>query len=293
MKRLKYFFGFLFLVFVISSCEDNGIFFPPSENDGVFEVTIDGKVFTTTSVNYVIDNDDLIITAIQPDTDEIFTLKVEDFDVANFSFEGVNNVATYTINDSSTSGTLNTWTTLSETSSRGSIAFTNIDVKNNTVSGTFSFIGKNTSTGSAMAFSNGSFNNIVRSARTIVPDNFTAKVDGDVYDDISLFSNLITIGNTELISINANKSLSETITINLDANITSGIYDFGSFITQSYPTGQYSVGGTTYQASGKITILNHDVVAKKISGSFNFNANDLTDNTTVFSISEGSFNVSY
>lgn len=277
----------------MNSCEENGIFFPPSENDGIFEVTIDGEAFSTTSVNYTIDNDNLVITAIDPDTNETFTLMVEDFEVASFSFEGINNVATYIQSDLNNPDFTNRWTTATETSSRGSIAFTSIDNLKNVISGTFSFIGKNSETGSSKAFSNGSFSNIVRSSVTIVPDNFTAKVDAKVYEDVSLFTDLITIGNSDLIRVNANKSLSETIRINLDANITTGEYDFGSFTTQSFPTAQYVVNDVTYEGSGKLVITSHDVVAKKVSGRFNFEATNSAGTPSDFSISEGAFNVSY
>lgn len=273
-----------------SSCEENGIFFPPSEDNGLFEVTIDDAVFTTSASNFYIDDDILVITSINTTTDEIFTLRVENYSVGSFSFEGINNVATYIKNDPVSAGI---WSTFGETSSRGNITFTDIDLSSNTISGSFSFIGENEVLGNSIAFANGKFTDIPRSSQPVSKDNFTAKVDGVVFEDISLFANEITIGSTDLISISANRSLSETIGINLNADITPGEYDFGSFITQSYPTGQYSVNGNTYEAEGKLTITSHDTTAKRISGTFNFDATDILTGTPIHSITDGDFNVSY
>ena len=290
MKRIKHFFILFSFIFITNSCEENGIFFPPSENNGVFEVTIDGEIFTTSDANFVTDGDDLVITAIKTDTDEIFTLRVESFELRSFSFEGVNNVATYILNDPVSA---DIWSTFGETSSRGNIKFTDINFDNNTISGTFSFIGKNLSTASSKAFSNGSFSNIIRSSQPISEDTFTAKVDGIVFQEISLFTTANTIGTTNLISITANKSLNETISLNLNEDITPGEYDFGSFITQSYPTGLYTIDDDIYEADGKIIITSHDTNAKKISGTFNFDASPVISTTVAHSITEGAFSVSY
>lgn len=291
MKRINYIFVLLTLVFITNSCEENGIFFPPSDNEGVFEVTIDGETFTTTQANFVTDNSDIVITAIKTETNEIFTLAVESFDTRNFSFEGINNVATYIQNDPVSAGI---WTTFSETSSRGNITFTDINFVDNTVSGTFSFIGKNSVTNSSKAFSNGTFTNIPLSNQPVSADSFSAKVDGVDFVDISLFATPITIGTTNLISISANSSLSETINFNLNADIIPGEYDFGSVFTQTFPTGQYSTSVTdTYVADGKLIITSHDTTAKKIAGTFSFEAIDILSSAVVHTITEGEFNVSY
>lgn len=291
MKRIKHFFFLLILAVITNSCEENGIIFPPSNNNGVFEVTIiGGETFSTTEANFITDNDNIVITAIKTDTDETFTLAIESFDIGTFSFEGVNNIATYIKNDPISAGV---WSTFGETVSKGNVEFTAINYTDNTVSGRFNFSAKNSATNSSKAFTEGEFTNIPISTQPVSKDSFTAKVDGVVYEEISLFATPITIGSTNLISITANRSFSENINFNLNENITSGEYDFGSFITQSYPTGQYVVGGNIYVADGKITITSHDTNAKKIAGTFNFDATPVTSATPVHSITEGSFNVSY
>lgn len=288
MKRIKHFFLVLSLVLITNSCEENGIFFPPSENNGVFEVTIDGEVFTTSEVSFVNDDSTLGITAIKSETQEIFTLVVEDYAARSFSFEGINNVASYIQNDPVSA---DIWSTFGETSSRGNIAFTNIDFVNNTVSGTFSFIGKNLLTDSSKAFSNGTFTNIPRTNLPISQDDFTAKVDGVAFNDTTLFASSITLGSTELISINANTAISEAISLTLNADITPGEYDFGSIGT--YPSALYNVNNGAFIGDGKLNITNHDTGAKRISGTFSFDASPLTGATPSYTITEGTFSVSY
>lgn len=294
MKNINYFLILLSFVFVFSACQENGIFFPatssPSQNPGFFQVTFNGQVFSTENVSFTSDGVDIYINATKQETSELFTLKVDNFDEGVFSFEGTNTVASYSKNDLVSA---DIWSTINQTASRGNIEFTNIDFVDNRVSGTFNFIGNNLTTGSANFFANGIFTNVPKSDLAISNNTFTAKVDGVQFEEISLFSNLITPGGNDLIVINANKSLTETIGITLESSTTAGEYDFGSFITQTYPTAEYTVDGATYLAEGKITITLHDTVARIISGTFSFDASPLTSSSPNFSITEGEFSVSY
>lgn len=290
MKRIYYFLFLLSFLFISNSCEENGIFFPESDNNAVFEAKINGALFSTSEVGFVNDNNTIVITAIDRTTSEIFTLNVEDFAIRTYSLEGINNFVNYIQNDQNSA---NIWSTYGETSSKGTITFTEIDFVNNMVSGTFNFIGTNITTGSKSAFTDGIFTNVPVSDTQIAQDSFTAKVDGIVFEQISLFANEIIVSGTNLISISANKSLTETINFNLNANITPGEYDFGSFITQTYPTGQYTLDSNSYQADGKIIITSHDTSAKIISGTFNFDATDPLTSAPVHSITEGAFSISY
>lgn len=289
MKNINYFLLIISFVFLFNSCEENGIFFPASEN-GTFQVTFDGEIFSTENVSFTSDGDDIFINAIKPETNEIFTLKVVDFDIGSFGFEGGNVVGTYVKNDPVSA---DIWSTINDATSIGSIEFTKIDFINNTVSGNFNFVGKNLSDSSSKAFTTGIFTNIPISELPISADSFTAKVGGIVYEEVSLFTNLISIGSTELIQISANKSTSETIILTLQSNIAIGEYDFGSFITQTYPIGQYNINDVPYVADGKITITNHNTSTKFISGTFAFEAAPITGGTPNFSITEGEFSVSY
>lgn len=157
MKDLKYFLTLVSFVLIFSTCEENGIFFPETaQNTGSFEVTFDGAVFKTSTVEFITENDNIIITAVNSSSNQTFTLSVNNFDLNNFSFEGQNTVGSYVNNNA---GLTQDWTTFDETNSRGSIEFTNIDFVNNTVSGVFNFIGRNAS-GNSKAFTNGTFTNV-------------------------------------------------------------------------------------------------------------------------------------
>lgn len=289
MKHIKVCFLFLSILFIFNSCEENGIFFPVKENNATFQATFDGATFVTSDVNFTVEGDDLFINALDVITNESFTLRVDNFDIGIFSFEGLNHIATYA---EDASNSTDVWTTFSETSSRGTIEITNIDYVYNTISGNFNFIGRNSISGSSKAFLSGSFNEVPKGEFPIGSDGFSAKVDGIDYDDISLFGNLVTIGNNKLITIDAHKSASETISLIVPYNVTVGEYDFGSFADQTYPTAQYNVNGVTYQANGKIRIISHNITTNLITGTFDFEATEATSNNS-FIISEGQFRVSY
>jgi hypothetical protein len=160
MKSFTYFLLIVTFFATITSCQENGIVFPVKQNiKGDFEVVIDGKFFLTNDVSFSVTNQEITITAIKTDTNETLILKVDDFSNSSFSFEGVENVASYSIEDSTNT---NIWTTLNATVSRGKIQFSDINFTKNTVSGTFSFIGRNETLGALKAFGSGSFNNVPR-----------------------------------------------------------------------------------------------------------------------------------
>ncbi|MBU3010942.1 hypothetical protein KO506_05980 [Polaribacter vadi] len=289
MKYIKAFSLFLSFLLIFSSCEENGIFFPSYENNANFQATFDGETFLTTDVNFTLEGEYLFVNAIDATTNESFTLRIDTYDLGVFSFEGLNNVATYAEDKANSS---DVWTTFSETSSRGTIEITNIDYVYNTISGNFNFIGRNSISGSSKAFLSGSFNEVPKGDFPIGNESFTAKINGVEYDEISLFGNLVTIGNNKLITIDANKSATETISITVPYNVLVGEYNFGSFAAQTYPTAQYTVNGLTYEADGKITILSHNTTTNDIVATFEFTASS-TSSTEVFSITEGQLNLSY
>ncbi|APZ45344.1 hypothetical protein BW723_03075 [Polaribacter reichenbachii] len=289
MKHIKVCFLFLSILFIFNSCEENGIFFPVYENNAIFQATFDGETFLTSEANFTVEGDDLFINAIDVTTNESFTLRVDNYDLGVFSFEGLNTVATYAENASNSS---DVWTTFSETASRGTIDITNIDYVYNTISGSFNFIGRNSISGSSKAFLSGTFSEIPKGEFPIGNTDFSAKIDGFEYEDISLFANLVTIGNNKLITIDANKSATESISLTVPYNVAVGEYDFGTFAAQTYPTAQYIVNGIIYEADGKIRIISHNTTTNTISGTFEFSATTSTSANS-FSITEGQFKLSY
>ncbi|TXD50848.1 MULTISPECIES: hypothetical protein [unclassified Polaribacter] len=136
--RFKAFYLILLAVLVCSSCQEDGIVFPTTQNTEVsFLVTIDGVLFSTENASFTTDNVSIFISATIPETKEIITLKVDDFEIGSFSFEGENNVASSSKNNAVSS---DVWSTMNATSSRGNIEFTSINFAINTVSGSFNFL---------------------------------------------------------------------------------------------------------------------------------------------------------
>jgi len=285
---------------IFLSCEEAGLSIPNSQlengleeselEESGFEVSFDGKEFFTENVDYTSDGTDIFINAIKPETNEIFTIRIPNFAIGSFDLEGTTNIASYIKNDAVSA---DIWSTFDGFSSESKVVFTNIDDVNNTVSGTFNFTAENLLSGAKKEFSLGRFTNVSKSILPVSNDDFYAKVDGQEYIDISLFGSLVSVGNTELILISANRSLTETIGISLESDISVGTYSFGSFISQSYPTAQYSVSNSTYVADGEIIITEHDTVNKIISGTFEFEASPIISATPNFNITEGAFSVSY
>lgn len=281
----------LFFTIIFFSCEEPGLSTPNSQIVSGFEVSFDGKEFFTESVNFTSDGTDIFINAIKPETNEIFTIKIADFGIGTFNLEGTTNIATYIINDAVSA---DIWSTFDGASSGGKLVFTSIDEVNNTVSGTFNFKAENLLNGAKKEFAFGRFTNVSKSVLPVSNDHFSAKVDGQEYIDISLFGSLVSVGSNELILINANRSLTETISLSLKSDISVGEYDFGGFVTQTNPTKvNYYLDGGIYQGDGKIIITEHDTINKIISGTFEFIASPITSTTPNFNITEGEFSVSY
>lgn len=280
----------LFFSIIFLSCEEAVLSIPNSQLGSGFEVSFDGKEFFTESVDYTSDGTNIFINAIKPETNEIFTIKIPDFGIGTFDLEGTTNIATYIKNDPTSA---DIWSTFDAASSEGKVVFTKIDDVNNTVSGTFNFTAENLSSGARKEFTLGRFSDVSKNVLPVSNDDFSAKIEGKEYVDISLFGSLVSIGSSELIMISANRSLTETIGISLESDISIGTYSFGSFISQSYPTGQYSLNGSTYVADGEIIITQHDTANKNISGTFEFVASPITSATPNFNITEGAFSVSY
>ena len=283
----------LFFTIIFLSCEDAGLSIPTQPNSQIesgFEVSFDGKEFFTENVDYTSDGIDIFINAVKPETNEIFTIKIPNFSFGTFDLEGTTNIATYINNDPFSA---DIWSTFDGGSSEGKVNFTDIDEVNNTVSGTFSFLGENLSSGAKKEFTLGRFTNVSKSILPVSDNKFSAKIDGQEYKDISLFGSLVSVGGNELIMISANRSLTETIGISLESDISVGTYSFGSFISQSYPTAQYTINGSTYEADGEIIITQHDTVKKIISGTFEFIASPFISTTPNFNVTDGVFSISY
>lgn len=290
MKKIVYLISFLS---VFSSCEKIGVFEPDPETEVTFKVNFDEKSFFTQNVSFTSNGTDIVMSATKQETDEVFTIRISNYGLGSFNFIGANNIGTYVKNNSTSADTWSTANVGAIATIKGSIEFTEIDNINNTVSGTFLFRAKNSSNNNEKDFIVGSFTNVPKSGLTASDNTFTAKLNGVEFNEISLFGNSATVGSKQLILINANKSLTETIGFSLESDISVGEYDFGSSTAQTYPTGKYVLNDDTYVADGKINITEHNVTTKFISGTFEFDASLAATSTPNFEITEGAFSISY
>lgn len=298
MKHFRYYFLLFCLAVITNSCEEAGISFPASGEvqSGVFEVTFDSQIFSTSNVEYTSDNSEIIIAVNNLDTKEIFTLRVDGTSAGTYDLIGFESHASY-INNSNPNAS-DVWSTTSSTVKAGEITISAIDDVNNTISGTFIFSGINLLTGDVKQFTKGSFTNIPKGTGTTPTasnNKFTAKVDGVLYETISVFGTATTVlGTADLILVTGNKSFTEVMTLYFDGDVVPGEYDLGSPFAQTYPSGTYALNNTNLNiGDGKVIVTIHDTATKRIAGTFEFEASPLTSSTPNYSITEGSFDVTY
>ncbi|WP_299064508.1 DUF6252 family protein [uncultured Polaribacter sp.] len=290
MKNSIYFIFFVVTSFIFSSCEETGLFgYDPTNTPRLisgFKATIDGEDLSTKNVSYSIDGTAIVITAIQAGTNEVFTFKVSNYKLGIFDFQGTDNVATYVNNSLSP---INTWTTNSATSSKGSIEFTNIDAESNSISGTFTFTGDDLD-GNSKTFT-GSFTEIIKTELPPSSNLFTAAIDNVAFTGVTVFGK---VDNKNTLQITASDALNEnTIILYLPADITTGNLVFRR---NTNPKAEYIVNDVTYfvkDNKGRVEITTHDIDKKIISGTFFFLAEPSFSLSPTFIVNNTNFSVSY
>lgn len=106
---------------------------------------------------------------------------------------------------------------------------------------------------------------------------------------------LTTVESSGLISITAAQSTGTMINIAMPSDVAIGVYSFNGAASQY--VSQYIISGTpivsTISDSGSLEITAHDTVARTITGTFNFVSTPVGVTTPEYSITDGTFNVSY
>ncbi|MEZ4853395.1 DUF6252 family protein [Flavobacterium sp.] len=177
-----------------------------------------------------------------------------------------------------------------ETEDTGSITITNINTANKTISGTFQFTGYwsniDETSIAPLNFTNGVFQNIPYTGYDDPgADSFFAKVDGVGFTATDIFVATI----NEVIGIGASDDNDQNITVGVNENLGVGTYTITGNTSSDEVQATYEIGGNSILAtSGSVTISTK--TADRISGTFSFVA---TDSGTSYSITEGSFDVSY
>lgn len=178
------------------------------------------------------------------------------------------------------------------TENTGSITITTIDTVNKKISGTFSFKGYWSNTDETgvlpIDFTNGVFTNVPYITMEETGDTFFAKVNGTEFVDVDILTTEIGVGSQEFISIAAQNSALDAITVSVRSDQGVGTYPITGNVATDVVQAIYDFNDANYLAvSGTVTI--QEKTATHIKGTFSF----VTNGATPFTISEGSFDVDY
>lgn len=124
-------------------------------------------------------------------------------------------------------------------------------------------------------------------ASQTLTNSLKAQVNGEPYEAIHV-TGFITLASNTLLLTGAMGN-GEDIQLFLPKDITAGTYDFPS-IQGKYQENDEQFGFAT---NGTLTIDSHSTTNKTIKGSFHFTTKPATEGDPSFTLTDGSFNVSY
>ena len=252
----------------------------PNAN-AVFTATVNGTSYVGSIVEATLNNDGLIIESEQGD----LSLGFQVFDPVVGTF----NVDTA----SSMTGALllyaNEPANLAWIASTGEVVITEINMTNQTVSGTFQGLAQEIfGSDSDRAITNGIFQNIPYTTDA-GSDMAIADVDGMPF--VADLFPIAEINNRQTIVFDS--GLDERIAISVPSNITAGTYpieDFsGGVYSGYYENDSVNMGAQHNSVAGTGSIVITDRTGDVITGTFNFTATDPNDPTSSFTITNGQF----
>lgn len=186
-------------------------------------------------------------------------------------------------------GSPDSWATNGNAGCNGTLKITLINKKLNTVSGIFSFKAFNLTENTFIEVTNGVFNNVPFTTGLNLVTNFmTLYIDRTKWT-----SNIVKANkNNRIITIDARKSTgTKSFTLTFPDSIQFGIYPIdGTNITACY---RPDFSKTAIATSGSLFIISKDETNKSILGGFNFTARDPSFGGRNYSISNGTFNITY
>lgn len=307
-KTIQLFSLFIITLISFSACENeplegfdlNALNATQNQDSGNFQVDFDGQTFVADQFSATISDEIINITGLRGVNGEFVTLTINGTTTGTYQLgvqSGISvNAAAYTESNTAASGWL---ASTDGVTSQGQVVITSIDTVNLKISGIFSFTATNFLLNETKIFTNGSFTNITYQdgfSNTNSSNSFFAKIDGVEFVEDGLNGIKTTFLGNSFISISAIKNNGETLSLSVDAAITPGTYNFdglGSF----YNIAQYIGDDPThiYLGNGSFEITLHDVVNKKIEGTFTHVAEavDPTQALADKNISEGSFSITY
>jgi hypothetical protein len=289
-------------LFSLIACEketsnENGNIAGPAKGD--FYAILDGKQWNADSVQLIlVSSNGATITGISKAGDQIsmvlpvfktgtYMLGTQSSSYALFGNLLTNNTNVY-VSNSGTAG--------------GTITISSIDTINQLVSGSFQFMLVNPADNSSVTITNGIFSYVPYGSGmggNVNPpvgggaDTLNANIDGVKFVSSDILPSLV---NGQLLIAGFSMNGSQDIGLLMPPDIKPGSYPL-DFATGLY-IGIYNPSPTVTlisQNSGTLTILSHDIVAKKIKGTFDFTASPTGTGTPAVKavITQGYFSVNY
>ena len=291
----KHLAGFLVLVSILifSACQKE---ISPEVGtapiaSGSFKAKINGVQWEANSIKTATMQDGVIVLyGLNTDKKSIL-LRVADSGVHNYAFhsESMSNAGLFI--DSAVSPfafTTNQWDV---EGNYGNLNITSIDTVRKTMSGTFSMQVYKNFDDTQRTITEGSFTKIVYTTQPPAlsnTDSFRVKIAG-----LNFSYNLLTgINVFGRINVAASQGVAPAVGLSLPDTIKVGQHSFDSFDH----IGQYNPSASLFLAAdtGSVTILEHNIVTKRIRGNFHFLANTaFTHLPPNINLTEGYFSVKY
>lgn len=291
---------FIFCVALFTSCSDE--FEPidpaiqiPSDGGGgstapVFSVDFNGSTFVASNYQAVIIGGSIVVSGIRASNGDSVSFIVDG--TTTGSYPAKDNIIIY-----QPAGTEYGYLGINYSnpdSNTGSIVITSINTTNNTISGTFNFTGYWSDIDEEgvlpIAFTNGVFNNIPFTSENYTEDTFYAKVNGQEFVDVDIFTAISSAGDVELISVAGHDAGGNSITVSVRSDIAPGSYEItgsNSDLVQMFYEREADdfwercLGGT-------VTVIERTATHLKCTF-----AGVVFDDTSTYTITEGAFDVQY
>jgi hypothetical protein len=293
MRRLLVLTIILFAI-IFSACQQEYVpdgFTTTPPGAGAFRAKIDGVQWEALSVKTATRQANVIVLYGSTAGNKSILLRVADSGVHNYTFhnQSMGNVAALTDSTENPNAyTTNQWDIVG---TYGNLNITAIDTARKTMSGTFSLRVYRQLDTRQHIITEGVFTNLSYSTQPPAPastDSFRVKIDG-VNFTYNLLAGVAAFGK---INISAAQTVAPAVGLSLPANVVPGTYPFDilDFVGQYNPSTTVFLGADT----GRVTILEHNTVTKRIRGNFNFLANTVFTNLPPnVQLTEGYFSVRY
>ncbi|QYJ68093.1 DUF6252 family protein [Flavobacterium litorale] len=292
MKRINILSAFFVLIAALGfvSCDTEPVdpvfldFVPDTEEPASFKVTIDGELFTANATQAAVADGIITIVGQRGTNGEFVSVTVAGTTVGSYPEA----LLTYNPSDESDFGY---WNIDPDFNNTGGVTITAINTQNNTISGTFQYVGywsDDSEEREPVELNNGTFTNIPYTGSLTDPDPdpddeyFRATIDGDEKN----YGVILSLQSGESVTLSGQIiEPANQIQLLMPIDITPGTYALEDG-TDTFAI--YSDNGETLTiTTGELTVISN--ADGFIKGEFTFSALDADDN--VVEITNGEFNI--